>query len=31
MMTSFATLTLEIYYRYLPLFKPEATVTPKKD
>ena len=31
MMTSFATLTLEIYYRYLPLFKPEAAPGPKKE
>jgi hypothetical protein len=30
MMTSFATLTLEIYYRYLPLFKPEAAAAKKE-
>jgi hypothetical protein len=30
MMTSFATLSLEVYYRYLPLYKPEAARAPTK-
>jgi hypothetical protein len=31
MVTSLSTLTLEIYYRYLPLFKPDVAPVPKKE
>jgi hypothetical protein len=30
-MTSLATLTLEVHYRYLPIYKPEAALAPKTE